>query len=440
MRDEFPGDETNDASESNSNQTPHPPPTPMHTPGRGWLRISDDSVKECGIESVLMERSGAFMLYYERVVLPGVYLSTPKSSEETLRPKEEEAAELNSIATPVNTRKHQRDPQQERHGHEKHHRHHRTSSAGKSANGQANGRIGEHYQGLSSSALSSSSNSNSNSSSTSTSSLLKENGTVPMLAPVPRKVTGVGVGVGMGGPGMVEPRIVRNVSTQVRRRRSNSVPPPPDSTLDSPAKSNSHSSSSNGIKVNGKGVGMTNGVRSTSSGHASMTGSMIDLRVQGNGPIVVNGAGRPHMNGDARRASTSSTSSTSTASSNSSSSTIRTRSTSKSKSTNASASTSTATSAPRSISASSILAKTNSMVSDISDSTVSSFESLDSRTSVATSVDSTKMMMGSSTEVGGMSIKTGQGPIKTTKATLEYVTVPIADVGSSSVCLFYLWL
>ncbi|KAG6848439.1 hypothetical protein H0H93_016953 [Arthromyces matolae] len=38
-------------------------------PGRGWLRISDDSVSECGIESVLAEGAGAFMLYYERVVL-----------------------------------------------------------------------------------------------------------------------------------------------------------------------------------------------------------------------------------------------------------------------------------------------------------------------------------------------------------------------------------
>ena len=36
--------------------------------GKGWLRISDDSVAECGIESVLAEGSGAFMLYYERAV------------------------------------------------------------------------------------------------------------------------------------------------------------------------------------------------------------------------------------------------------------------------------------------------------------------------------------------------------------------------------------
>ena len=37
------------------------------TPGRGWLRASDDAVHEVGIETVLQEGSGAFMLYYERV-------------------------------------------------------------------------------------------------------------------------------------------------------------------------------------------------------------------------------------------------------------------------------------------------------------------------------------------------------------------------------------
>lgn len=44
--------------------------------GHGWLRISDDAVSECGVESVLAEGSGAFMLYYERAVhpRPGVYL------------------------------------------------------------------------------------------------------------------------------------------------------------------------------------------------------------------------------------------------------------------------------------------------------------------------------------------------------------------------------
>ncbi len=36
-------------------------------PGRGWLRASDDTVREVGIETLLQEGSGAFMLYYERV-------------------------------------------------------------------------------------------------------------------------------------------------------------------------------------------------------------------------------------------------------------------------------------------------------------------------------------------------------------------------------------
>ena len=35
--------------------------------GKGWLRASDDAVREVGIETVLQEGSGAFMLYYERV-------------------------------------------------------------------------------------------------------------------------------------------------------------------------------------------------------------------------------------------------------------------------------------------------------------------------------------------------------------------------------------
>lgn len=63
----------------------------MYLRGRGWLRISDDSVQEVGIESVLQEGCGAFMLYYERVVQsrPGIYplRDSPRSSEETLKPR-----------------------------------------------------------------------------------------------------------------------------------------------------------------------------------------------------------------------------------------------------------------------------------------------------------------------------------------------------------------
>ncbi|EJF62254.1 cysteine proteinase [Dichomitus squalens LYAD-421 SS1] len=62
--------------------------------GRGWLRISDDTVQECGIERVLQEGAGAFMLYYERVQQPRsvVYNNAPpRASEETIRPEESHA-------------------------------------------------------------------------------------------------------------------------------------------------------------------------------------------------------------------------------------------------------------------------------------------------------------------------------------------------------------
>ncbi|EPQ58915.1 cysteine proteinase [Gloeophyllum trabeum ATCC 11539] len=55
------------------------------SPGRGWLRISDDSVRECGLESVLAEGSGAFMLFYERVVHPRPSVHS-RSSQDTVRP------------------------------------------------------------------------------------------------------------------------------------------------------------------------------------------------------------------------------------------------------------------------------------------------------------------------------------------------------------------
>ena len=55
-----------------------------------WLRISDDSVEEVGVERVLAETAGTFMLYYERVVQPRPALwpvqSSPRSSEETIKP------------------------------------------------------------------------------------------------------------------------------------------------------------------------------------------------------------------------------------------------------------------------------------------------------------------------------------------------------------------
>ncbi|KAF6748919.1 hypothetical protein DFP72DRAFT_914961 [Ephemerocybe angulata] len=56
-------------------------------PGTGWLRISDDSVRECGIESVLAEGSAAFMLYYELAVREraGVYGAFGSANEMGVR-------------------------------------------------------------------------------------------------------------------------------------------------------------------------------------------------------------------------------------------------------------------------------------------------------------------------------------------------------------------
>lgn len=75
----------------------------MYLRGRGWLRISDDSVREVGIESVLQEGCGAFMLYYERVVQsrPGIYplRDSPRSSEETLKPRLSTSTTVNASTT-----------------------------------------------------------------------------------------------------------------------------------------------------------------------------------------------------------------------------------------------------------------------------------------------------------------------------------------------------
>lgn len=53
--------------------------------GKGWLRISDDSVYECGIENVLAEGSGAFMLYYERAVWGDGWMNLKEKGRETVR-------------------------------------------------------------------------------------------------------------------------------------------------------------------------------------------------------------------------------------------------------------------------------------------------------------------------------------------------------------------
>ncbi len=69
------------------------------TPGRGWLRASDDAVREVGIETVLQEGSGAFMLYYERVMnedkLPGVPVWS-QHSRATTDDDDDNVGEINS--------------------------------------------------------------------------------------------------------------------------------------------------------------------------------------------------------------------------------------------------------------------------------------------------------------------------------------------------------
>lgn len=58
----------------------------------GWLRISDDNVREVGIDTVLGENTGSFMLYYEKV-LPyqsDSLRTSPRSSQETVTPHQEE--------------------------------------------------------------------------------------------------------------------------------------------------------------------------------------------------------------------------------------------------------------------------------------------------------------------------------------------------------------
>ena len=69
-------------------------------PGYGWLRISDDSVQEVGFETVALESSAVFMLFYEEVLQP----ETPttrhpviRRSEETVRPRDTRSRESHPI-------------------------------------------------------------------------------------------------------------------------------------------------------------------------------------------------------------------------------------------------------------------------------------------------------------------------------------------------------
>ncbi|KZV75344.1 cysteine proteinase [Peniophora sp. CONT] len=65
--------------------------------GRGWLRISDDAVSRVGIESVLAEGTGAFMLYYERVLPP---LATPEPERAATPAAEPASAPTQLISGP----------------------------------------------------------------------------------------------------------------------------------------------------------------------------------------------------------------------------------------------------------------------------------------------------------------------------------------------------
>ena len=64
--------------------------------GGGWLRISDSSVDEVGIETVLAEQAGTFMLYYERVLPP--LLLPPMLYAESVRTR---SSEETVVATPT---------------------------------------------------------------------------------------------------------------------------------------------------------------------------------------------------------------------------------------------------------------------------------------------------------------------------------------------------
>ena len=71
-------------------------------PGYGWLRISDDSVQEVGFETVAMESSAAFMLFYEKVLQPRAPTARQpviRGSEETVRPKDARSKEPDPVHT-----------------------------------------------------------------------------------------------------------------------------------------------------------------------------------------------------------------------------------------------------------------------------------------------------------------------------------------------------
>ena len=69
-------------------------------PGYGWLRISDDSVQEVGFETVALESSSVFMLFYEKILQPRTSTTRQpiiRGSEETVRPKDAQSKETDRI-------------------------------------------------------------------------------------------------------------------------------------------------------------------------------------------------------------------------------------------------------------------------------------------------------------------------------------------------------
>lgn len=74
----------------------------------GWLRVSDDQVREVGLNSVLAETTGSFMLYYEKVLpFQGDSVRTsPRSSQETVTPhaQEEKRIMLEELMEPFRAR------------------------------------------------------------------------------------------------------------------------------------------------------------------------------------------------------------------------------------------------------------------------------------------------------------------------------------------------
>ena len=69
-------------------------------PGYGWLRISDDSVQEVGFETVALESSAVFMLFYEKVLQPRTHTARQaiiRGSEETVRPRDVQSKEPDPV-------------------------------------------------------------------------------------------------------------------------------------------------------------------------------------------------------------------------------------------------------------------------------------------------------------------------------------------------------